>query len=209
VFKDQLIGNPQVLAMLLEYSPLPARIVDAVKQFIDQSARDPEAQQMKEIAVAGELAKIEKDRSTANLNNAKAGGAQTTAIYELTMAQNLMNDNKHEEARHHIETATMLMDAEKAAREAEAKRTGERTKAVVEIAKVHVANRDADTRRITAIANARRSAAQTGHERVGILIDHLSGVAGAHRDLAGARKDHAAAALADRTPAKVAAAGGK
>lgn len=208
VFKDQLIGNPQVLAMLLEYSPLPARIVDAIKQFIQQSANDPEQKQIRELAVAGQIATIEKDRSVANLNNAKAGGAKTTAIYEITMAQNLMNDNKHEEARHHLEMATAIMDAEKAAQEAEAKRTGERTKAIVDVGKLHIANRDADTRRITAVANARKAAADTHHARAGILIDHLSAMGSLHRDIAGAHKDHAAADLTRRTPAPVPGGGG-
>ncbi len=204
VFKDQLIGNPQVLAMLLEYSPLPARIVDAVKQFIAQSANDPEQQKVKEMAEALQISEIEKNKSIANMNNAKAGGAQSTAMYEIAMAHNLMSEGKHDEARHHIELVKAALDAQKTEQDAQAKAAGDQTKAVVDVAKVHVANKDADTRRLAVLANARRMSAQTGHDRMGLLIDHMSGLAGAHRDIAGARKDHAAADLTRRTPAPVA-----
>ncbi|HEV8291441.1 MAG TPA: hypothetical protein VGP94_05940, partial [Tepidisphaeraceae bacterium] len=73
IFKDQLMAQPEVLAMVLEYSPLPSQLVSAIKRIITQSQSDPqkqqEQQQIKELTFARLLSEVSKNDSIANLNN--------------------------------------------------------------------------------------------------------------------------------------------
>jgi hypothetical protein len=82
IFKDQLMQNPKVFAEMLEYSPLPSRLVEMIKKFVNESETDPaKAQEVataKQILQAKEVAAINKDQSIAEMNNAKAGATQAT-----------------------------------------------------------------------------------------------------------------------------------
>ena len=115
-FKDQLVSNPEMLILALEYSPLPAAFVDAMKKALaKQQASDPGQQQwqetMKQLAIAKLTAEINKDQSTAEMNNAKAGATNSTATYDLAMAQNLLAKNDIQGFNHHI---TAMGEAAKA-----------------------------------------------------------------------------------------------
>lgn len=209
-FREQLMANPPVLAMLLEYSPLPSRIVDAFKQFVTQSQNDPEQQKIKELAFAKDISEIEKNRSTANLNNAKAGGAQSTATYEMAMAHNLLSDNEREQKRHEIELLKEAAGARQAELDAHDKAAETQTRAFeaasahrAENRKLDIAGVDAGSRRISALATAHKAAADSQHKRVGLLIDHLAATSSARRNDAAANKDHAVARREDRTPVAV------
>src|SRR5258708_30814951 len=78
VFKDQLMANPLVLIQVLQYSPLPTKLVDSIRTMIMQQQNDPKAQQeqeqMKQIGMQSAIAKVAKDDSTAKLNYGRAGG---------------------------------------------------------------------------------------------------------------------------------------
>ena len=62
-FKDQLMTNPDVLAMVLEYSPLPGPLVAAIKRTITTKQRArirrrrADAQKMKELTIANLLSR--------------------------------------------------------------------------------------------------------------------------------------------------------
>jgi hypothetical protein len=115
VFKDQLVANPMVLTALLEYSPLPARIVDMLKQFASKGDQDPLQQQMKQLAVAGKVAQINKDQSTAEMQDAKAGATQTTALYDLAMAKHLLQKGDMEGLGAHLENMQKAAELRKTA----------------------------------------------------------------------------------------------
>ena len=115
-FKDQIMANPELLIAVLEYSPLPAPFVDQLKKVIAKSQMgDPQQQQfqetMKQLAIAKLTAEINKDQSTAEMQNAKAGATTSTATYDLAMAQNLLAKNDMEGFSHHI---TAMSEAAKA-----------------------------------------------------------------------------------------------
>jgi hypothetical protein len=88
MFKDQLAAMPELLVSILEYSPLPSRLVDLLRALI--SKPNPEQDEAKKLAIAALVARINKDQSTAEMQDAKAGATQATAMYDLAMAHNLI-----------------------------------------------------------------------------------------------------------------------
>jgi len=117
VFKDQLAASPELLVLAMEYSPLPAAFVDAIKKTLAKAqAQDPGQQQwqetMKQLAIAKLTAEINKDQSTAEMQNAKAGATTSTATYDLAMAQNLLAKNDISGFEHHIKAMSGAAKAE-------------------------------------------------------------------------------------------------
>jgi len=116
-FKEQFMSDPELLILALEYSPLPAAFVDALKKtFAKKQQTDPGQQQwqetMKQLAISKLVAEINKDQSTAEMQNAKAGGTTSTATYDLAMAQNLMAKNDVAGFEHHIDAMSTAAKAE-------------------------------------------------------------------------------------------------
>ena len=117
VFKDQLSQNPELLILALEYSPLPSAFVDAMKKQLAQQQSQGQGQQawqetMKQLAISKLTAEINKDQSTAEMQNAKAGATQATAQYDLAMAQNLLAKNDVQGFEHHISAMAEAAKAE-------------------------------------------------------------------------------------------------
>jgi hypothetical protein len=102
IFKDQLVANPEVLVALLEYSPLPNRVVEMLRQFAAKGAADPQSQQMKNLQIAKIVAGINKDQSTAEMQDAKAGASQATAAYDVAMAQHLLTKGDFDQLGQHL-----------------------------------------------------------------------------------------------------------
>jgi hypothetical protein len=129
VFKDQLVANPEVLVTLLEYSPLPSRVVEVLKNFAAQSKNDPDQQQMKQLIIADKVANINKNQSTAEMQDAKAGATQATAAYDVAMARHLLMDKDVDGLGAHLEHLQKAADVEKTMADTEhtrAKMGGER-----------------------------------------------------------------------------------
>lgn len=126
LFKEQLAQKPELLAALLEYSPLPAALVELIKQMVLQESNNPQAQQdkaqMKQLAIQGAVAKINKDQSTAEMNNAKAGATQATASYDLAMAQNLLQKGQFDKLDAYLKIHAGAASVEKAHADADAAR---------------------------------------------------------------------------------------
>jgi len=203
VFKDQLMANPQVFAMLLEYSPLPNRIVEAIKAFITKQQQDPTAQQdqqlMKHLTVQKAVSEISKNQSIAEMNNKKAGATEATAMYDIALARKMLADSDHAGLDSHLKAMEAAANAKQAAANAE--------KTVIqthrEAAGIQNDQLETHAKVLGAATDAHKAAADSHSARMGALIDHLGALGGLHRDMAAARKDHAAAALTDRTPAPV------
>lgn len=180
VFKDQLLAQPEILIMLLEYSPLPARIVESLKKFATEAKQNPEtqrkAQLQEQLFVAGETAKIKKDESIAALNTAKAGGEQASMSYLIAQAQNMIEDNRFNEAANLLK----MMEAKAKAAEADNNRITAEAKAERERVGMATDVHDAELRR-------------QEHERTG-KREALSGVIEAMSATAKAEKDRAEAA---------------
>jgi len=83
-FKDQLVTNPELLVLIMEYSPLPSRITQALKDML--SKMQPQQQQNAAMQNAATTAKINKDQSQAELYLAQAGKQQSTAMYDIAIA---------------------------------------------------------------------------------------------------------------------------
>lgn len=90
MFKDQLAANPELLIACLEYAPVPDRLIELLRKMIAQAGQDAETQMQKRLAVAAAVAKISKDQSAAELQNAKAGATQATAMRDLAEAQSAL-----------------------------------------------------------------------------------------------------------------------
>jgi hypothetical protein len=214
-FKDQLMGNPEILAMILEYSPLPSQLVGAVKKAILQAKQDPQeaqyAETMKQLAIGKLTAEINKDQSIAEMNNAKAGSTSATAAYDLAMAQNLLAKNDIEGFNHHItamaeaaKAAKAKADAAKSTVQAQRELVGIHTDLQQHAANLQQANTDAatsDTNNAVAIHQAVTDRLQVHMDGAAqhktAAINHLSALAGAHRDIAAAYKDRK---MADNPP---------
>lgn len=119
-FRDQLVQQPELFAAILEYSPLPTKLIDTIKQLADSASQDPEKQQQKKLAIAGAVAIINKDQSIAEMNNAKAGATQATAAYDIAMARNLLMKNDYEGLKMHLDSMSSRADAMKKTAEAAA-----------------------------------------------------------------------------------------
>lgn len=179
VFRDQLIANPQVLGLLLEYSPLPSRIVEAIKAFIAQAQDDPTQQINQRLMIGRQVAAMNKDQSVAELNNAKAGATQATAVYDIAMAQNLLAKNDIDGLAAHLKMMQSAAEGEKVAAEAEK----DRADALHKTASAHAVLKDSDTKRVVAVHDMRR-------KNMGDLIDRVATMAGAQRDTAAAHRDY-------------------
>jgi hypothetical protein len=208
LFKEELTAQPEVLGILLEYSPLPSRIVEAIKGFIKQRANDPQAQQKQQLneKLSTDLivSEISKNQSVAEMNNAKAGATQATAMYDIAMAKNMLAKNDMSGLQAHLdmmESAAKARTAAADARKSDAEAAHTEVKTQREAAGIGHDAVQSQAKLLTARVAAHRAGTERHKATVGLLVDHLSGVAGMHRDIAGAAKDHAQAGLLRRTPA--------
>lgn len=111
VFREQLMNNPELLLEILQFSPLPGRLVEAIRTvMMKQGPQQQEAQQMKMLQLAKLTAEISRDQSTAEYNNAKAGSTQATAMYDIAMARNLLTKNGMDGLANHLEAAAKLAE---------------------------------------------------------------------------------------------------
>lgn len=119
-FKDQLVANPQMLLAILEYSPLPSRLVEQMRLVLAQPNPQQQAQQqMQQLGLAALIARINKDQSTAEMQNAKAGATQATAMYDLAMARNLLQKNGFDQVASHLDALQKIADITKTSAETE------------------------------------------------------------------------------------------
>jgi hypothetical protein len=193
VFKEQLMAAPDVLAMVLEYSPLPAQLVAGIKRVILQAQNNPqaqqEAQQMKELAVAKLLSEVSKNDTQAELNRANAQKAGATAAYDVAIAQNMAHDNA-------LQRGKLIADARKADAEAPLMQA----KAIREMAAIDHDSADSAAKILTARTKHIEAMDKIRTNRVGAL-------AGAQSDLASAFQKRVAAMVAARTPPQTASGG--
>jgi hypothetical protein len=112
LFKDQLSASPDAMAAILDASPLPAALVEQLKALLMQP--NPDAEQAKQIAIAGQVADIAKKQADADLSKAKAGGVQATAAYDMAMAANLVekNDGSADSLREALDAAHKMAQTE-------------------------------------------------------------------------------------------------
>jgi hypothetical protein len=193
VFKEQLMAAPEVLVMVLEYSPLPSELVAGMKRVIMQKQNDPaaqqEQQQMKELAIAKILSEISDKDTHAELNRANAIKAGATAQYDVAIAENMAHDNA-------LQRGKLIADGKKADAEAPLLQA----KAMRELAAI-----DHDSASTAAeIMNARTKHIEAMDK---IHTNRVGALAGAQSDLASAFQKRVAAMVAARQPAQPA--GGK
>ena len=186
IFKDQLMAQPDVLAQVLEYSPLPSQLVAGIKRVILAQQSDPakqaEQQKIKELTFAKLISEVRKNDSQADLNSAKAGTAQATAAYDMAVAENMAHDNA-------LQRGKLVIDA----RKADADATIGRIKAVGELAKVHgQQQRDAID-----ILNARTKHIEAWDK---MHTNRVGALAAAHHDLASAFHKRVQGMQLARTP---------
>jgi hypothetical protein len=93
-FGEQLMQNPMMLLKVLEYSPLPDKLIQDLKALMQQP--DPKQQQAQQLQTAAITAKVNKDQAQAELFLAQAGKEQQTAIYDLAIAMHDLQKSKWE-----------------------------------------------------------------------------------------------------------------
>lgn len=213
LFKEQLAAKPELLAALLEFSPLPAALVELVKRMVQQDAQDPEKQQLKtltqRLAVAGQVAKINKDQSTAEMQNAKAGSTQATASYDLAMAQNLLQKGEFDKLKLHLDTLTSAAKM----RESQAKAESAQHGAVND--RLDLMDRirgNQHQRRMDTLDQLHQHAmgahertmdhAQHGLDTIGALGGFLNDIASSHAQMAKAHRDRVGAVVDATQPAE-------
>lgn len=188
LFKDQLAAKPELFAAILEYSPLPAQLVDLIKTMVQADQNDPTKKQdmltTKQLTIATAVAKINKDQSTAELNNSKAGATQATASYDLAMAQHLLAKGEFDKLKMHLDSAVSAAQARKA--EAEASTAAQKTegarldnhhKAATHQRDHEIALGNLHNETVSTAASAERDHAAAHRDRVGAVIDALQPVA--------------------------------
>lgn len=186
MFKDQLMAHPDVLAMVLEYSPLPSQLVSGIKKVILQAQSDPakqkEQQQVKELTIAKLLSEVSKNDTQAELNRANAQKAGATAQYDVAIAANMAHDNA-------LQRGKLIADGKKA----DSDSVLTQARAMREMAAM-----DHDSAAsAAAILNARTKHLETIDK---ISTNRVGALAGAHHDLASAFQKRVQAMIASRTP---------
>lgn len=193
IFKEQLMANPEVLAILMEYSPLPARVTEAIKMFIQKAQNDPKAQQEQQenrkLLVDQSLASIAKDQSTASLNLSKAKGTEADMMQSIAMARNLLEDNKKEELRAWFDAQIAQASSERARAEA----VTAQTKAQAEQQKLMFTAAEAEGTRADRAAERQREDAR-------LAIEHMATMGTLDKDTAAAIKLRVEAERLKKTP---------
>jgi hypothetical protein len=188
IFKDQLMQNPKVFAEMLEYSPLPSRLVEMIKKFVNEAETDPaKAQEVataKQLLQAKEVAAINKDQSIAEMNNAKAGATQATASYDLAMAQHMLASGEFEKLKAHLDVMKTAADARKANADAEASRH-----------KASSAQVDSRTKLIDAMSGHNQAQHDQRMDHAQLVNDTIATRATAARDHAAAHRDRVGAVV--------------
>jgi hypothetical protein len=189
VFKDQLMQNPKVFAEMLEYSPLPAKLTEMIKQFVSEADNDPTKKQevatAKQLMIGKQMAEINKDQSIAEMNNAKAGATQATASYDLAMAQHMLASGEFEKLKSHLQvmqTAAQARKADADARAADHKANAAQSDNQVDMHK-------AITDRMKVQGDHALAAGQLANDTVATHAAAHADHAAAHRDRVGAVVD--------------------
>lgn len=118
MFKDQLMSNPDLLLEILQFSPLPSRLIEALRTTLGKLSPQQQAdqqfqQQVKQLKVADMVATIDQKQSTSEMQNAKAGATQATAMYDLAMARDLLQKNGFDGLSQHLDAAHKLSQIDK------------------------------------------------------------------------------------------------
>src|SRR5579859_305809 len=167
-FKDQLVANPKLLIEIMRYSPLPSKLVGPFEELLNQPP-SPEQQQAAQFAVQKVVAAINKDQSTAEMQNAKAGATQATATLDLAMAQHLMtkenapDGNPLQEHLDAVHKAAQIHTEDAKAKQIQANTEKTRASIPGDMAAQH---------------------AKTHREKVGAMIDALQPIPDQHPQLA-------------------------
>lgn len=79
--------TPEVALTLLEFSPLPSKVVESLKE-LAQKASEPnaDAEQQKQLMIADAMSKIEVNKTTADKNSAGAAAARAKGVLDLANA---------------------------------------------------------------------------------------------------------------------------
>jgi hypothetical protein len=93
-FKDQLVQNPEMLVLLLEYSPLPTRVITALKQMM--AKKQPQVEQQQNMGMAALAAKTQKDNAQAELFLSQAQKEEKTALYDMAIAMHQFKKAQNE-----------------------------------------------------------------------------------------------------------------
>ncbi len=176
-FKDQLMQRPDIFLKLLAFSPLPTALVASIEQMMNNppdGGRGMQFQeQMQQVTLAGAVAKASKDQAQAELFNKQAAATESTAMYDLAMAQNLL-------LKHQGDMAAAFNEARKSGFEA-AKMQADTAKTQADTQKTQADVQHTMAKVDTERANAENIRAQTQGEHasraathVGTLIDALT-----------------------------------
>jgi len=84
VFRGMM--TPETAVAMLEYSPLPTKLVEQFKKMISEGKNDPEAKMQQQIGMRGAVAKIKRDEAAAEKDLATAQGARAEAMLDLANA---------------------------------------------------------------------------------------------------------------------------
>jgi hypothetical protein len=170
MFKDQLVSNPKLLIEILRYSPLPARVVESLERILNEPNPGAQiAEQLQKLQIPAAIAKISKDQSTAEMQNAKAGSTQATAAYDLAMAQNLLLKHQGDMMKATMEWMQMQRDNQQAGLDAAHK--------VAQIDQTHAQTEKTRAETGKTVADTHGSHADAHRTRIGSLIDALTPIA--------------------------------
>lgn len=88
--KDLL--TPEIILMILEYSPLPSKLINSLKELLQKP--DPKKQMAQQLQIASAQAQLQKLQSEAAKNKAMAGKANADALQTQTDAQHFAANSK-------------------------------------------------------------------------------------------------------------------
>jgi hypothetical protein len=220
VFKDQLMSNPQILVMVMRYSPLPSALVEAIAKVITQASDDPQKQQqaeeMRQLTINHLVAQTNASQSTAEMNNAKAGASQATAMYDVAMARHLLTQNERDEMTHAVDMQNAQTDkvsklakahldlanarkahvqAAAAPLEAHAKLAQTAQEAVKSRTEAYMAAKQQGMDHLQAHHDMGQERARTALDGMNAHVGMLGAIGGLHRDLAAAHRDRVGAVV--------------
>lgn len=113
-FKDQLVQNPELLVVLLEYSPLPSKVIEAIKKMLN--APKPEEQRQKQLSEQTIQSEIERNVAAAMKDRATAEKTKADVVIDIAEARAGMQHGEQEAQlaalKTHNEMATSAVKAQ-------------------------------------------------------------------------------------------------
>ena len=121
IFKDILMQKPQLLSVILEYSPLPTRLLESIKQVMAAAEMQPPTPQ-DQLALRNAIAEVLLKEGKAKQATATAQKQGSSALWDIAAAREMIAKADHTHAQIPVESEQTRAETERVRAETEHRR---------------------------------------------------------------------------------------